>query len=172
MKHGHINKKKHIHKLLTNDKAGKAGRAKWFVANRAVIEDNSKLIDQWQVVVSSANAGGQKRDWQLEIIDNHSAFGRSRVALASFETEDEARNFYRYCQCYLIRFMFLMTDEALSSLGKLVPDIMDYTSNCQLLDFKKDLNAQLYAMMELTEDEIRHVEERINAIDSARSKNS
>lgn len=28
-----------------------------------------------------ANAGGQKRDWQLELLDNHSAFGRSCVAL-------------------------------------------------------------------------------------------
>ena len=30
-----------------------------------------------------ANAGGQKRDWQLGLLDNHSAFGRSRVALGA-----------------------------------------------------------------------------------------
>ena len=67
------------------------GRAKWYVANKNVIpHDNQKYIDQWQVVVSSANAGGQKRDNQVSIVDNHSAFGRSRVALGSFATESEA----------------------------------------------------------------------------------
>lgn len=79
------------------------------------------------MVVSSANAGGQKRDNQIEIIDNHSAFGRSRVALGSFKTETEAINFYHYCKATLIRFMFLMTDEALTSLGKKVPDVLDYS---------------------------------------------
>ena len=61
-------------KLLTNDKAGKAGRAKWFVADRSVVKQNVRYVDEFQVVVSSANAGGQKRDNQIAIIDNYSAF--------------------------------------------------------------------------------------------------
>ena len=65
--------------LFTNDKAGKAGRSMWFVTDKNNIPNNKQLINEWQVIVSSANAGGQKRDSQLEIIDNHSAFGRSRV---------------------------------------------------------------------------------------------
>ena len=52
-------------KLLTNDKAGKAGRAKWFVANRNVITQNVKYIDEFQVVVSSANAGGDRKSTRL-----------------------------------------------------------------------------------------------------------
>ena len=28
------------------------------------------------VALPCVNAGGQKRDWQLELLDNHSAFGR------------------------------------------------------------------------------------------------
>lgn len=145
-------------KLLTNDKAGKAGRAKWFVADKSVIETNCDKIGEWQVVVSSANAGGQKRDNQIEIIDNRSAFGRSRVALASFKTYDEARNFYNYANTYLIRFMFLMTDEALTSLGKKVPDILNYEFTNKLIDFTKDLNMQLYDLVNLSKDEIVYVE--------------
>lgn len=114
-------------KLFTNDKAGKAGRATWFVANKDVITRNREFISEWQVVVSSANAGGQKRDNQLEIIDNHSAFGRSRLALRSFKTYEEASNFYEYVSSYFIRYTFLLTDEALTSLGKEVPDLQDYT---------------------------------------------
>lgn len=162
-----IDFKKEI-KLLANDKAGKAGRSTWYVADRDVIKVNQKYIDEWKVVVSSANAGGQKRSNQLEILDNHSAFGRSRVALGSFKTEIEAKNFYEYCKTYFIRFMFLMTDEALTSLGKCVPDVLDYTANNKLLNFEKDLNSQFYQLVGLTDDEIKYIK---NLIDN-KHKNS
>ena len=155
-------------KLFTNDKAGKAGRAQWYVANRNVIEDNKEFIDQWKVVVSSANAGGQKRDWQIEVFDNHSAFGRARVGLGSFKTKAEAENFYAYCTTYLIRFLFLMTEESLTSLAKKVPDVLDYTKNNKLLDFTKDLNAQLYALCNLTAAEVKYIEKTIIDMDASR----
>lgn len=151
-------------KLLTNDKAGKAGRAKWFVVNREDIHSNSHLIDEWQVVVSSANAGGQKRDNQLEIIDNHSAFGRSRVALGSFKTKLEAYNFFAYVKTYIAKFMFLMTDESLSSVGKRVPDLMDYTSANPLIDFSQNLDSQLYSLIGITNSEKAYIEDRVNSI--------
>ena len=157
-------------KLFTNDKAGKAGRAKWFVVDRSTITSNIQFLDEWQVVVSSANAGGQKRDNQLEIIDNHSAFGRARVALASFKTYQEAQNFFKYAQTYIVRFMFLMTDEALTSLGKRVPDLMDYSDANILVDFNADLNKQLYDLMELTEEEIIHIENTVNNLRKSRKE--
>lgn len=153
-------------KLYTNDKAGKAGRSTWFITDRSVIETSQQYIDEWQVVVSSANAGGQKRDNQIEIIDNHSAFGRSRVALGSFKTEKEAQNFFNYCRTVLIRFMFLMTDESLTSLGKKVPDILDYTDNNGILDFSKDLNKQLYKLVSLSDSEIAYIESVVKAKDT------
>ena len=153
-------------KLFTNDKAGKAGRSTWFIANRNVIETNADYIDEWQVVVSSANAGGQKRDNQIEIIDNHSAFGRSRVALGSFKTEKEAQNFFKYCRTTLIRFMFLMTDESLTSLAKKVPDILDYTDDNGIIDFSKDVNKQLCDLVELTAEERSYIESVIKAKDT------
>lgn len=144
-------------KLFTNDRAGKAGRAKWFIANRNVIENNASYIDEWQVVVSSANAGGQKRDNQIEIIDNHSAFGRSRVGLGTFKTKEEAKNFFNYCNTKLIKFMFLMTDESLTSLGKKVPDVMDYSFENTLIDFTKDLDQQLFKLVGLSEEEVAYI---------------
>lgn len=80
-------------KLFTNDKAGKSGRARWYIANKNVITSGSEYLNKWKVIVSSANAGGQKRSNQIAIVDNHSAFGRSRVALKTFATEKEAINF-------------------------------------------------------------------------------
>ena len=146
-----IELKKDEIKLFTNDKAGKAGRAKWFIAKRSVIKTGIEHLDRWKVVVSSANAGGQKRSNQLAVLDNQTAFGRSRVALKTFETEQEARNFYIYCRTNLIRYAFLLTDEALTSLGKLVPDLLDYSDANKIIDYTQDVDTQLYRLFGIDE---------------------
>lgn len=154
-------------KLFTNDKAGKAGRAKWYITNKDVIKQNQEYIYEWQVIVSSANAGGQKRDNQIEIVDNYSAYGRSRVALRSFKTYDEALNFYNYANTYFVKYAFLMTDEALTSLGKKVPDLLDYTNNNKLVDFSGELDVQLFSLAELSEEDINYIK---NVVDNVRKE--
>lgn len=151
-------------KLFTNDRAGKAGRATWFIANKNVITRNEEYIAQWQVVVSSANAGGQKRDNQLEIIDNHSAFGRSRLALRSFDSYEEAKNFFDYVSSYFIRYAFLLTDEALTSLGKEVPDLQDYTNDNPHMDFRKNIDAQLCLLFGISDDEFAYMVNRVKSM--------
>lgn len=152
-------------KIYANDKAGKAGRTKWYIINRNMIKNNSEYIDKWKVVVSSANAGGQKRDNQLEIIDNYSAFGRSRVALASFNTKKEARNFYKYVKSHIIKYAFLLTDEALTTLALKVPDIGDYNKS-NLIDFDKNIDEQLINLLKLTKEEVSYIKNRINNLRS------
>ncbi|CAK1252904.1 Superfamily II DNA or RNA helicase (SSL2) [Fructobacillus fructosus] len=151
-------------KLLTNDKAGKMGRATWFVADKSVITQHQNLIYKYKVAVSSANAGGQKRDNKIAIIDNYSAFGRSRLGLKAFDTLSEAENFLKYAKTYIIRFAFLLTDESLTSLGKEVPDILDYTSNNKLIDFNKDVDSQLSNLLGLTKDEFDYIVEVVDHI--------
>lgn len=154
----------HEIKLFTNDKAGKAGRATWFIANKDVITKNQQYIEEWQVVVSSANAGGQKRDNQLEIIDNHSAFGRSRLALRSFKTLKEAQNFFKYVQSIFIRYTFLLTDEALTSLGKEVPDIRDYSDANGIINFNADIDPQLCELFRINSEEFAYMKKRIESL--------
>lgn len=157
-----INYEKQI-KLLTNDKSGPAGRIAWFVVDKDVIKKGRQYISEWQVIVSSAHPGGQEgRDRQLSIVDNHSAFGRSRVALASFQTKSEAENFHKYVSTYLVRFLFLMTDENLTSLAKRVPDFEDYSDQNKLIDFSKDLNDQLYQIFALSVEDVEYVESVVN----------
>jgi hypothetical protein len=157
-------------KLLANDKAGKAGRSTWFIIKRSAIKENNAAIDLWKVVVSSANAGGQKRDWQLELLDNHSAFGRSRVALGMFRMKSEAENFLKFCQSYLIRFLFLMTDEALTTLAKEVPYFSEWKTAGSLLDFSGDINAQLCTLCKLTKSEATYVANTIRTLDATRHR--
>ena len=61
--------------------------------------------------------------------------------------------------------MFLMTDESLSSLGKRVPDLMDYSDNNKFIDFSKDLNEQLYIMFKLSSDEINFIETTVKPME-------
>ena len=149
-------------KLFTNDKAGPAGRSKWFIVNKDSITQNQQYIGQWQVVVSSAHGGGQEgRDNQLEIIDNHSAFGRARVAMASFESKVEAENFYAYMKSNLVRFMLLMTDEALTTLALKVPDLGNYRNDNDLISFTEDIDSQLFRLVGFTNEEISYIEKTV-----------
>ncbi len=146
-------------KLFTNDKAGKSGRARWYIANRNVIKTGIEHLDRWKVIVSSANAGGQKRSNQIAIVDNHSAFGRSRVALKTFATKQEAKNFFKYATSEIIRFAFLLTDESLTSLAKKVPDLLDYTNDNGLIDYSGNVNEQLYQLFGIDEKNQQHIKE-------------
>ena len=145
-------------KLFTNDRAGKAGRSRWYIADKSCVSDSHDLINKWKVVVSSANAGGQKRDNQLAIFDNHSVFGRSRIALGTFDTKKEAQNFYLYMKTNFVKFAFLMTDENLGTLGMKVPDLLCYSTN-ELVTFDEDLDNQLFKLCGFTEAECKYVEE-------------
>lgn len=146
-------------KLFTNDKAGKSGRARWYIANKDVITTGLEYLNRWKVIVSSANAGGQKRSNQIAIVDNHSAFGRSRIALKTFATEQEANNFFKYATSEIIRFAFLLTDESLTSLAKKVPDLLDYSDDNGIIDYSSNSNidAQLYELFGIDENNQRYI---------------
>lgn len=149
-------------KLLTNDKSGSSGRSQWYVINSSLIREGREYIKKWQVVVSSAHPGGQEgRDNQIEIIDNKSAFGRARVALKSFENKKSASNFFKYCKSRIVRYAFLLSDEALSSLAKFVPDLGDYENNL-VIDFSKDIDEQLKEKMQLDDKEIKYIEKIVD----------
>ena len=151
-------------KLFTNDKAGSAGRGKWYIVKKELVTSNINYISEWQVIVSSAHPGGQhNRDNMIEIADNHSAFGRTRVALKSFNSEEKAKNFYKYCNSYLIKYAFLMTDESLTSLAKMVPDLGDYSNANKYIDYSKDINKQLFDLFGITnKDDIDYIVKKID----------
>lgn len=146
-------------KLFTNDKAGKSGRARWYIANKEVITTGLEHLNRWKVIVSSANAGGQKRSNQIAIVDNHSAFGRSRVALKTFATEQEAKNFFKYATSEIIRFAFLLTDESLTSLAKKVPDLLDYSDTNGVINYNVDVNEQLYKLFSIDDKNQQYIKE-------------
>lgn len=151
-------------KLFTNDKAGKSGRARWYVAKRDIITTGLPYLNRWKVIVSSANAGGQKRDNQISIVDNYSAFGRSRVALKTFDTEKEADNFKKYATSELIRFSLLLSNEDLKTLAKKTPDLINYANDNGVIDYKDNVDEQLYEFFKIDEDEKRYIHSTLQNI--------
>ena len=57
-----------------------------------------------------------------------------------------------------IKYAFLLTDEALSSLGKYVPDILNYNNDNGIIDFHSNIDKQLYSLIKATGDEITFIE--------------
>lgn len=147
-------------KIFTNDKAGKAGRTKWYIINRRYLKNSKDEIDKWKVIVSSANAGGVKRNNQLEVIDKNSIVGRARLVLKMFDTEIEANNFATYCKSNIVKLLFILTGDSMSSLGYKVPDFINYKTN-HFLDFTKDIDTQLAKLFKLSKIEVSEIMEEV-----------
>lgn len=104
--------------------------------------------------------GGQKRSNQLAVIDNNSIFGRSRIALKMFDTPQEAYNCEKYLQSIIVRFLFLMSDESLSTLGEYVPDWPSYINNTWI-DFSMNVDEQLKSLCHFTDEECGYMKEMV-----------
>lgn len=55
----------------------------------------------------------------------------------------------KFCQLNIVRFLFLMTDEALTTLAKEVPWFHEWKTADGLLDFNDDVNKQLCTLFKL-----------------------
>jgi hypothetical protein len=84
------------------------------------------------------------------------------VALKTFATEQEAKNFFKYATSEIIRFAFLLTDESLTSLAKKVPDLLDYTDANGIIDYNGDVNAQLYKLLGIDDRNQQHIKELLS----------
>ena len=135
-------------KLLTNDKSGKVGRAKWYVIDKKHIPSKHELFDKYKVVSTGT--------LQLELLEPNAAFGRSRSLMGYFGTFDEASNYMNYLSSKFCTFTLNLTHGG-ANLGKLTPDLLDYTSANTIINWTKDIDEQLYKVLGLAEEEIKHI---------------
>ena len=147
--------------LYTNDKAGSSGRIQLYITDRKYIKKNIEFIDKYQIIVSSAHPGGQEnRDNQLEMIGQKMAFGRARIQLKSFDNYTEANNFYKYAKSKFFRYCLLLSDEAITSLGRFVPDFINYGTN-SIINFEKDVDEEIIRVLNLTKDDVALIDSYI-----------
>lgn len=149
-------------KLFTNDRAGSAGRPTWFITKRNHIPKNKQLIDKYKVIVASANALGTDRNQQLDLLTPGTAFGRSRLCLRVFDTLAEGQNFVKYLKSNTIRFMsFISAGTGIRNNFSLAPDVKEYNNN-DLIDFSEDIDKQFQQLLDLTEDEVKFINEFVD----------
>lgn len=67
-----------------------------------------------------------------------------------------------YIQSDVIKYTFLLTDERLSSLAKWVPDILDYSNKNKLIDFSANIDKQLSKFLNLSDKNLKYMQNRWN----------
>ena len=81
-----------------------------------------------------------------------------------------AETVFKFCQSDIVRFLFLMTDEALTTLAKEVPRFGEWKTADGLLDFNDDINKQLCTLFRLTKPESSYVTKTIRTLDVSRHR--
>jgi superfamily II DNA or RNA helicase len=155
-------------RLLTNDKAGSAGRAKWFYIDRLTIQKNTQLIDQYKVAMPSAYpkktlVSGVPTIEQvllraseiIEIFKPKEVFGRSKMLIFNSSKKVDVENFIKYTQTRFFAYMVLNEPNRSFTFGFVIP-LLDFTPNSDI-DWKKpisEIDNQLYTKFNFDQSEI------------------
>lgn len=131
-------------------------------------------VDKYNVIIGKAisgHLGETDADGKVKvlattaIIDPYTVTTESYLCIGKFATKDEARNLYKYIITKFARFLLL---QGLSSMNItkerfLFVPLQDFTSNSDI-DWTKtisEIDTQLYAKYNLTNDEISFIESMI-----------
>jgi len=155
-------------RLLTNDKSGSAGRAKWYYIERTTIEKNVKLIDQYKVAMPSAYpkktlVSGVSTIEQvlsraseiIEIFKPKEVFGRSKMLIFNSAKKVDVENFIKYTQTRFFAYMVLNEPNRSFTFGFVIP-LLDFTPNSDV-DWTKpipEIDNQLYTKFNFDQSEI------------------
>lgn len=64
----------------------------------------------------------------------------------------------------LLNLLFFMTTENLTSLAKVVPDLLDYTSNNKLIDFNKNIDQQMCKLLDLSGEQFNQIKYQVDSL--------
>ncbi|MDD4684182.1 MAG: Eco57I restriction-modification methylase domain-containing protein, partial [Bacteroidales bacterium] len=158
-------------RLLTNDKSGSSGRAKWYYIERLTIEKNIQLIDQYKVAMPSAYpkqklvSGVPKIEQVLsraseiiEIFKPKEVFGRSKMLIFNSEKKVDVENFIKYTQTRFFAYMVLNEPNRSFTFGFVIP-LLDFTANSDI-DWTKpipEIDNQLFSNFNFTQSEIDYI---------------
>lgn len=96
----------------------------------------------------------------------------SRLIFSAGGDALKAENFMKFYQSDIVSFLFLMTDEALTTFAKEVPWFHEWKTADGLLDFNDDVNKQLCTLFKLTKQEATYVTKTIRDLDASRGKST
>lgn len=138
------------------------------------VPQNLALAPKWKVIMSKASAehagqtdkDGRKRIVsRLEILEPGTICTESYLLLDVFDSEEDARNMHKYMRTQFVRFLIgaiLLTQNIVRDKFRFVP-IQDFTAGSDI-DWSKsvaEIDAQLYAKYNLSDEEITFIESMI-----------
>ncbi|MDE5784065.1 MAG: Eco57I restriction-modification methylase domain-containing protein [Prevotella sp.] len=138
------------------------------------VPQNLELAPKWKVIMSKASAEhagqtdkeGRKRIVsRLEVLEPGTICTESYLLLDVFDTQTKAENMKKYMRTQFVRFLIssiLFTQNIVRDKFRFVP-IQDFTENSDI-DWSKnvsEIDIQLYAKHNLTDDEIAFIESMI-----------
>ena len=134
------------------------------------IKKNKKDIDKIKVLITQSGGSGMNTDSILgkpEIAPKHSVCSQTYL-YTTFETEIEAKNFYKYLHTKFLRvlvYSIKITQHAPQKVYRFVP-VQDFTDKSDI-DWSKtisEIDQQLYNKYKLNKDEINYIENLIKTI--------
>lgn len=155
-------------RILTNDKAGSAGRAHWYYIDKSTIEKNTQLINQYKVAMPSAypkktlvtglptiNQVLSRASDIIEVFEPNEVFGRSKMLIFHSPDKIEVDNFMKYTQTRFFAYMVLNEPNRSFTFGSVIP-VLDF-SLASDIDWSKpipDIDNQLYTKFKFDQSEI------------------
>ncbi|GEM_PF-6739674 len=137
-------------KVLTNDKAGSGGKAKWYYIKAGKLDRLQP--ERYKVITSSAYPNEAfKNQNNIEIINKDEMFGRSKLAIYDSDSFDKANNFRKFLSTKFVKLVVLMTP------FKFLYYLPDFDGIYDEIDWKSNLDyidCQLYQMFNFSESEI------------------
>lgn len=133
-------------KLLTNDKQGSAGRATLYWVERTELKNSNLVGEDTYFVIAMSGLQGNESNYDFEVLGPNTGYGRSRFAIAVFETQEEAQNCKNTMHTDFMQALCLTTKVGrLTTFGAYVP-LLDYSEQTYT-------NQKLIEMFDLTDEE-------------------
>lgn len=145
-------------KVLTNDKAGSGGKAKWFYIFTTALDRAPS--DRYKVIISSAYPNeGFNNSNNIEVLDKDESFGRTKMAICDSDALDKALNCKKYLSTNFAKGIVLMTPY------KFLYYLPDFDTIYNDIDWSvtiPEIDQQLYKKYNFSSEEIAFIEKMIN----------
>lgn len=136
-------------KVITNDKAGSGGKAKWYYIKTDKLDFLQPEV--YKVITGSAYPNESLKSIKnIEIIDKYEMFGRTKVCIYSSENYDDVNNFLKFLQTDFAQAVIQMTPLKVFNYMPNFDDIKKF------IDWNKtilEINDSLFDMFEITKEE-------------------
>ncbi len=135
-------------KVLTNDKAGSGGKAKWYYIKTDALDKSP--VDKYKIVIGSArpNEAFASRN-SLIILNKDESFGRTKIAIFDSEDKNNVENCVKYLSSKFAKCINEMTPD------KFLYYLPDFDFVNDKINWNDDIDAQLVRLFGLDDGEIQ-----------------